>query len=136
MSRSTQIRIIPGGILLIIMVVFFCTRSSIEEINASKLAIEPKTEITKKTAYIEDFIQKSHIIVEFTKDESMMRSRWEKIGINIMETEIGISEIAIAKKEIEELSTTRRVHSGEKITTISIKEQQIAAVTIQKKSNA
>lgn len=133
MSRSTQIRIIPGGILLIIMVVFFCTRSSIEEINASKLAIEPKTEITKKTAYIEDFIQKSHIIVEFTKDESMMRSRWEKIGINIMETEIGISEIAIAKKEIEELSTTRRVHSGEKITTIPMEEQQIPAVTIQGK---
>lgn len=133
MSRSTQIRIIPGGILLIIMAVFFCTRSSIEEIDTNKLTKEPKAEITKKTAHIDNFIQKSHIILEFAEDESLMRSRWEKIGINIMETEIGISKIAIAKKEIEELPTTRRVHSGEKITTISIEEQQIATVTIQKK---
>jgi nucleoid-associated protein YgaU len=145
MRRDTQIGIVLGVVILVVIGVFFSTRPSVKEpkipdlalsqegvskgeeieiIDIGELAKESKTEITEETVSVEDFIEERKIKREFggkapvkvpVKDVAVIEG-----GLEGAETEI--SEVHIPEKEIEEFSES---------TTIPKEEQQIPFVSIQ-----
>jgi nucleoid-associated protein YgaU len=133
MRKDTQIGIMLGVVILVIIGVFFSTRpsiketkipnltlseegaSDIEEIDISELARESKTKKTAVAVVKEDFIEERKIKKEFGKkapvevsvkeDVAVIEGRWEGVE----------AEIEVAEKEIEE--------SAEDVT-ISKKEEE------------
>jgi nucleoid-associated protein YgaU len=120
MRKDTQIGIMLGVVILVIIGVFFSTRpslketkipnltlseegaSDIEEIDIDELAKESKTRKTEVAVVKEDFIEERKIKKEFGKkapvkvsvkeDVAVIEGRWEGVE----------AEIEVAEKEIEE----------------------------------
>ncbi len=145
MRRDTQIGIILGVVILVVIGVFFSTRPSVEEakipdlalseedlskgeeieiIDIGELAKESKTEIKEETVSVEDFVEERKIKTEFgrkvpvevpVKDVAVIEG-----GLEGAETEI--SEVHIPEIEIEDFSES---------TTIPEEEQQTPFVGIQ-----
>ncbi len=120
MRKDTQIGIMLGVVILVIIGVFFSTRpslketkipnltlseegaSDIEEIDIDELAKESKTKKTEVAVVREDFIEERKIKKEFGKkapvkvsvkeDVAVIEGRWEGVE----------AEIEVAEKEIEE----------------------------------
>ena len=148
MRRDTQIGIVLGVVILVVIGVFFSTRPSVKEpkipdlalsqegvskgeeieiIDIGELAKKSKTEITEETVSVEDFIEERKIKREFgrkvpvkvpVKDVAVIEGGLEGEGA---ETEI--SEVHIPEKEIEGFSES---------TTIPKEEQQIPEEIIHK----
>jgi nucleoid-associated protein YgaU len=138
MRKDTQIGIMLGVVILVIIGVFFSTRpsiketkipnltlseegaSDIEEIDINELARESKTKKTEVAVVKEDFIEERKIKKEFGKkspvevsvkeDVAVIEGRWEGV-----EAEKDMPETSIPGKEIEE--------SAEDVT-ISKKEEE------------
>ncbi len=142
MRKDTQIGIMLGVVILVIIGVFFSTRpsiketkipnltlseegaSDIEEIDISELANESKTKKTGVAVVKEDFIEERKIKKEFgkkapvevsVKEEAIIEGRWEGVEAEIEVAEKDMSETSIPEKEIEE--------SAEDVT-ISKKEEE------------
>ena len=142
MRKDTQIGIMLGVVILVIIGVFFSTRpsiketkipnltlseegaSDIEEIDISELANESKTKKTGVAVVKEDFIEERKIKKEFgkkapvevsVKEEAVIEGRWEGVEAEIEVAEKDMSETSIPEKEIEE--------SAEDVT-ISKKEEE------------
>ena len=152
MRRDTQIGIILGVVILVVIGVFFSTRPSVKEpkipdlalsqeglskgeeieiIDISELAKKSKTEITEETVSVEEFVEERKIKREFggkapvkvpVKDVAVIEGGLEGAETEIVVTEKDISEVHIPEKEIEEFSES---------TTIPKEEQQIPFVNIQ-----
>ncbi|MFQ5713847.1 MAG: LysM peptidoglycan-binding domain-containing protein [Candidatus Scalinduaceae bacterium] len=144
MRKDTQIGIILGVVILVVIGVFFSTRPSIEEskvpdlalsqegvskveeietIDISELAKEAKTEIIEETVPEEDFVEERKIKTKFGgKAPVKVPVKLEGAEAEIVVTEKDISEVHIPEKEIEEFSES---------TTIPKEEQQIPFVNIQ-----
>ncbi len=153
MRSDTQIGVILGVIILVVIGVFFSTRPSVEEtkipdlalsqedlskgeeieiIDIGELAKESKTEITEETVSAEDFVEERKIKREFggktpvevpVKDAAVIEGGLEGAKTEIVVTEIDISEVHIPEKEIEEFAES---------TTIPKEEQQIPGEIIHK----
>jgi LysM repeat protein len=151
MRKDTQIGIILGVVILVVIGVFLSTRpsvkesripnltlsekgvSEVEEIDISELA---KESITETTETAEDFVEERHIRREFGKrdsvempvtDTAVIEGKWEGAEAEIEVTEVGeiekdITETSIPEKEIEEFSEDA---------IISKKKQQIPAAGVQ-----
>jgi phage tail protein X len=145
MRSDTQIGVILGVIILVVIGVFFSTRSSVEErkipdlalsqegvskgeeieiIDIGELAKKSKTEITEGTVPAEDFVEERKIKREFgekapvkvpVKDVDVIEGRWEGVEAEIEVAEKDMPETSIPGKEIEE--------SAEDVT-ISKKEEE------------
>ncbi len=151
MRKDTQIGIILGVVILVVIGVFFSTRPSVEPIapdlalseegvskveeieiiDISKLARESKSEIIEEAVPVEDFVEEHEIKREFdgkapaeepVEDVTVIEDRWEGVETEIEVTEKDISEVLAPENEIEEFS---------KDAIISKKEQQIPFVGIQ-----
>ncbi len=153
MRRDTQIGIILGVVILVVIGVFFSTRPSVKEpkipdlalsqeglskgeeieiIDISELAKKSKTEITEETVSVEEFVEERKIKREFggkapvkvpVKDVAVIEGGLEGAETEIVVTEKDISEVHIPEKEIEEFSES---------TTIPKEEQQIPGEIIHK----
>jgi len=151
MRKDTQIGIMLGVVILVIIGVFFSTRpsiketkipnltlseegaSDIEEIDINELANESKTKKTEVAVVKEDFIEERKIKKEFgkkapvevsVKEEAVIEGRWEGVEAEIEVAEKDMPETSIPEKEIEE--------SAEDVT-ISKKEedqQQVPSVDV------
>jgi nucleoid-associated protein YgaU len=143
MRKDTQIGIMLGVVILVIIGVFFSTRpslketkipnltlseegaSDIEEIDIDELAKESKTRKTEVAVVKEDFIEERKIKKEFGKkppvevsvkeDVAVIEGRWEGVEAEIEVAEKDMPETSIPAKEIEE--------SAEDVT-ISKKEEE------------
>ncbi len=145
MRSDTQIGIILGVIILVVIGVFFSTRSSVEErkipdlalsqegvskgeeieiIDIGELAKKSKTEITEETVSAEDFVEERKIKREYeekapvkvpVKDVAVIEGTWEGVEAKIEVAEKDMPETSIPGKEIEE--------SAEDVT-ISKKEEE------------
>ncbi|MBO1224312.1 MAG: LysM peptidoglycan-binding domain-containing protein [Candidatus Scalindua sediminis] len=144
MRRDTQIGIVLGVVILVVIGVFFSTRPSIKEpkipdlalsqegvskgeeieiIDIGELAKKSKTEITEETVSVEDFIEERKIKREFGRKVPVkVPVKLEGAETEIVVTEKDISEVHIPEKEIEEFSES---------TTIPKEEQQIPFVNTQ-----
>ncbi len=138
MRRDTQIGIILGVAILIVIGIFLSTRSSvkeptisdsitseedtteIEEIDISELINEQKYEIKKKAVPEEDF--KEDVLVESPKkDEAMIEGEWKGVKKKVVETE----------KEIKDLPSDKQDLSGEEEVIISKEDNKIPPADIQ-----
>lgn len=144
MRRDTQIGIVLGVVILVVIGVFFSTRPSVKEpkipdlalsqegvseveeieiIDISELAKKSKTEITEEMVPAEEFVEERKIKREFGgKAPVKVPVKLEGAETEIVVTEKDISEVHIPEKEIEEFSES---------TTIPKEEQQIPFVSIQ-----
>lgn len=144
MRRDTQIGIILGVVILVVIGVFFSTRPSVKEpkipdlalsqegvskveeieiIDISELAKKSKTEITEETVSVEEFVEERKIKREFGgKAPVKVPVKLEGAETEIVVTKKDISEVHIPEKGIEEFSES---------TTIPKEEQQIPFVSIQ-----
>ncbi|MEE8190706.1 MAG: LysM peptidoglycan-binding domain-containing protein, partial [Candidatus Scalindua sediminis] len=145
MRRDTQIGIVLGVVILVVIGVFFSTRPSVKEpkipdlalsqegvskveeieiIDISELAKKSKTEITEETVSVEEFVEERKIKREFGgKAPVKVPVKLEGAETEIVVTEKDISEVHIPEKEIEEFSER---------TTIPKEEQQIPVEIIHK----
>ncbi len=154
MRRDTQIGIILGVVILVVIGVFFSTRPSVKEpkipdlalteegvskteeieiIDIGELAKESKTEITEEPVSVEDFVEERKIKTEFrekapvevpVKDVAVIEGRWEGAEAG---TEIEVTEKAVSEVHIPEKEIEEFVED----TTIPKEEQQIPFVSIQ-----
>ncbi len=143
MRKDTQIGIMLGVVILVIIGVFFSTRpsiketkipnltlseegaSNIEEIDINELAKESKTKKTEVAVVKEGFIEERKIKKEFgekapvevsvKEDVAVIEGRWEGVEAEIEVAEKDMPETSIPEKEIEE--------SAEDVT-ISKKEEE------------
>ncbi len=154
MRRDTQIGIILGVVILVVIGVFFSTRPSVEEtkipdlalseedlskgeeieiIDIGELAKESKTEITEETVSVEEFVEERKIKTEFrekapvevpVKDVSEIEG-----GLEGAEAE---TEIVVTEKDISEVHIPEKeIEEFVEDTTILKEEQQIPFVSIQ-----
>lgn len=143
MRRDTQIGIIVGAVILVIIGVFLSTRSSvekpetpelilsekdisnseIEEIDISEIIKESKTETVEKATSAEDSIEKSQIKEELAKEtlaeqpakyETLVEGKWEGVETEAIEPVEVISETPVAESPIEQQTASVDIH-GETI---------------------
>ncbi|MFQ5963415.1 MAG: LysM peptidoglycan-binding domain-containing protein [Candidatus Scalinduaceae bacterium] len=119
MGRDTQIGIILGVVILVIIGVFLSTRTSvkepempgliapdediskIEEIDISELINEQKARKTEKITPEEDLTKRTPAELS-AKNEAIIEGKWEGYKTEIVDTEIDKSEILVTEKELPE----------------------------------
>jgi nucleoid-associated protein YgaU len=155
MRRDTQIGIILGVVILVVIGVFFSTRPSVKEpkipdlalsqegvskgeeieiIDISELAKKSKTEITEETVSVEEFVEERKIKREFggkapvkvpVKDVAVIEG-----GLEGAEAE---TEIVVTEKDISEVHIPEKeIEEFSESTTIPKEEQQIPREIIHK----
>jgi nucleoid-associated protein YgaU len=158
MRRDTQIGIILGIVILVVIGIFLSTRttvyetktpdlnlseesvaeSEIEEIDINELIEETKTRIAKKTTPTED-VQPGEELVEETpvgpsKDDVTLEGKWEGIETASIEPEETFSEMSIAEVITEESVIAEQItpESEETIAVLETKQEDVSVKVIHK----
>lgn len=147
MRKDTQIGIMLGVVILVIIGVFFSTRpsiketkipnltlaeegtSNIEEIDINELAKESKTKKTEVAVVKEDFIEERKIKKEFGKKASNEVSAKEDVAVIEGRWEGVEAEIEVAEKEIEEsaedVTISKKVEEQQQIPSANVPPHEI-----------
>lgn len=159
MRRDTQIGIILGVVILVVIGIFLSTRttvyetktpdltlseetvaeSEIEEIDINELIEEPKTIIAKKNTPTEE-VQPGEELVEKTpvepsKDNVTLKGKWEGIETASIEPEETFSEIPIAEVITEEPVIAEQItpEGEDTITVLETKQEDASAEDVSAK---
>jgi LysM repeat protein len=151
MRRDTQIGIILGVVILVVIGVFLSTRttdkkteipdlilsgnggtaeSEIEEIDINELIKEKRTTTAKETTTVEKLSKETPI--EFSKDDTSLEGKWEGIETASIEPEETFSEIPVAEEITEKIEAAQQILSDDR-ETITKKDHKRSSVGISGK---
>ena len=147
MRRDTQIGIILGVVILVVIGVFLSTRttdkkteipdlilseegtaeSEIEEIDINELIKEKRTTTAKETTLVEKHSKETPI--KSSKDDTSLEGKWEGIETASIEPEVTFSEIPVAEDitEItEKIEVAQQIPSDDGKTTTEQKPETLS----------
>ena len=153
MRRDTQIGIILGVVILVVIGIFLSTRtnvyetktpdlklpeeivveSELEEIDINELIEEAKTRIAKKTTPTEEVLLSEELVektpVELSKDNVTLEGEWQGIETASIEPEEAVAEVITEEPEI---AVQIPPESEETITVLETKQEGVSVNAIHK----